>query len=249
MENNQFIQLQNEIANLAKLLVKPKEDVADSTRSEQLNELFAALAKAQGEFNIAGLHSENPYFKNKYADLTSVIKATRPALAKHGLAVIQQIQTDKSGASTLYTILTHSSGQYISTQMRITPAKNDIQTLGSYLSYCARYSYARLLCVALGDDEDDDGEKAMIDSRHIAAKGPSTKYNPKEQSFETVSKDQLEELEYELADPIYADIIDNVLDGLKIQSLADMPKNKYMVSIERIRQIKALRSGIKPAQK
>jgi hypothetical protein len=35
-----------------------------------------------------------------------------------------------------------------------------------------------------------------------------------------------------------------VLDGLKIQALADMPKSKYMVSVERVRAIKNARNGI-----
>ena len=58
-----------------------------------------------------------------------------------------------------------------------------------------------------------------------------------------MTKEQLEELEYELAD--YPDIAEKVLDGLHLQNLADMPKSKYMSSLTRIREIKMVREGKK----
>jgi hypothetical protein len=217
--------------------VKPEKE---PTRSFQINELMAALAKAQGEMEIAGLHNENPYFKSKYADLATIVRASRPALTKNGLAVVQQILPNDDGQSMLHTILGHSSGQYIETRMRIVPPKNDIQTLGSYITYLRRYSYASIVgCVA--GNEDDDGEVAMVDARQMVAKGPSTKYNPKQSSFETVTKEQLDELEYELEE--YPDLAEEIMDKMQIQSLADLPKSKYGVSIRRIREIKAARNG------
>ena len=83
----------------------------------------------------------------------------------------------------------------------------------------------------------------MISNREVIAKGTSlnTKYNPREQSYEPITKEQLEELEYELAS--WEDIAELVLDGLHIQSLSDMPKSKYLASITRIREIKRAREG------
>ena len=40
--------------------------------SEQVNEVAAALAKAQGEMKPALKDSENPHFRSKYADLARV---------------------------------------------------------------------------------------------------------------------------------------------------------------------------------
>jgi len=213
-------------------------------KSAELNELFSALAKAQQEMLPAGLDSDNPYFKSKYADLASVVSASRPYLTKNGLSVIQQIRTTDDGATILASILGHSSGQWIETTLRVIPPKNDIQTLGSYLTYIRRYSYAALIGVVAAD-EDDDGEVAQAHSRETFAKGSAlnTKYNPKEQSPAVINKQQMEELEYELAE--YPDIAEKILDGLRIQSLADMPDSKYRASITRIREIKNLRNGVK----
>lgn len=46
-------------------------------RSEQINELAAALAKAQAQIRAATKDSTNPHFKSKYADLASVWDAIR----------------------------------------------------------------------------------------------------------------------------------------------------------------------------
>ena len=95
------------------------------------------------------------------------------------------------------------------------------------------------------DFSDDDAELAMVTQRDTFAKGTAInrKYDPREQGGELISKDQQDELEYELAQ--YPDITEMVLDGLKLQAIADMPKNKYKVSIERVRSIKNARNGLK----
>ena len=49
-------------------------------KSEQINELAKALHAAQGKIKTAVKDSANPFFKSKYADLTSVWDAIRQAL-------------------------------------------------------------------------------------------------------------------------------------------------------------------------
>jgi hypothetical protein len=144
--------------------------------------------------------------------------------------------TNADGQSLLNTILCHSSGQWIESQSRIIPPKSDIQALFSYLTTLKRMAYSAICGVAV-IHEDDDGEEAMASAQEIIAKGVSvSKYDPKTQSYETITKEQLMELEYELDGN--ADLAENVLDVLKIQSLADMPKNKYDFSVRQIRRIK-----------
>jgi len=93
------------------------------------------------------------------------------------------------------------------------------------------------------DPFDDDAEVAMAPERIMKHKGTSvnTKYDPRNQSADVITLEQLKELEYELAE--YSDVAEMVLDGLKIQNLIDMPKNKFLASITRIREIKQLREG------
>ena len=249
MEQSQYVSILEVINKLSSkidkiaaqaLIASPEQQY----RSAELKDLFAAMAKAQSEMQIASLNKQNPYFKSRYADFAEVVRASRPALTKNGLAVFQEIKVTEDGQSILHTLLSHASGQWIESRMRIIPPKNDIQSISSYVTYLKRLCYTSLIGVAVGD-EDDDGEIAMATARQIIAKGPSNAYNPKEQSYETITKEQLEELEYELA--AIPDYAEEILDGFKLQSLADMPRNKYHVTVTRVRQIKGIRNGsIKP---
>lgn len=247
--NNQLLEviLDTYLARITELkeqLEKALQKQQPAYMSTEIKDLSTALAKAQGEIEVAALNRQNPYFKSRYADLMSIVNAARPSLAKYGLSVVQDIITHDDGQSVLHTILLHSSGQWIESRMRIVPPKNDIQTISSYSTYLKRLTYASLIGVVTGD-EDDDGEIAVATERETFAKGTAlnTKYNPKEQSPEVITKEQLEEAEYELQE--YPDIAEMVLDGLRIQSLADMPKAKFLVSMNRIREIKNLRNGNK----
>ena len=128
-------------------------------KSEQINELAAALAKCQGALRPAKKDSQNPFFKSNYADLESIVAVAREPLAANGLSVTQLVDSTNDGLIQLETILLHSSGQWIQSTMVARPMKSDPQSLGSLISYLRRYSYAALLSIVTGDD--DDGEAAM----------------------------------------------------------------------------------------
>ncbi len=216
----------------------------DPYQSPEIKDLVAALSKAQGAYPSIGADRENPYFKSNYADLDMILKAVRPMLTENGLSLTQDTRFSADGSTILHTRIYHATGQWVETRARILPVKNTPQEYGSCLTYNKRYSAMALLGVTVAKDPtDDDAEVAMVHAREIIAKGPSVKYNPKDQSHDTVSKEQIEELEYELVDA--PDLAEMVLDKLQIQSLADMPKSKYMVSLQRIREIKNMRGGKK----
>jgi hypothetical protein len=122
-------------------------------RSEEINEIAAALAKAQGAMKNATLNRENPHFRSKYADLASIFDTIRLALSANGIAVTQQIN-----GNVLQTSLLHASGQYLSSEMPL-PATPRPQELGSALTYYRRYQLSAL--VGIGADDDDDATEAQ----------------------------------------------------------------------------------------
>jgi hypothetical protein len=130
--------------------------------SPQQNELFAALSKAQGEFQVACFDSANPHFKSKFASYAQLVAATRPALAANGLAVNHKTVTDIEGRQYMITKLVHSSGQFDASMVPLRPEKKiDVQGFGSERSYQMRYSYKEIIGVCAHDGEDDDGEAAV----------------------------------------------------------------------------------------
>lgn len=125
-------------------------------QSEQINELVTALAKAQQEIGPAYKDSVNPFFKSKYADLSSVWSACKQPLTKNGLAVLQTVEY-QGERMVLVTTLAHCSGQWIKSCMPIISAKQDAQGIGSAITYMRRYSLAAMVGVTT---EDDDGNSA-----------------------------------------------------------------------------------------
>ena len=133
--------------------------------SESFAKLAEALVQAQGEFGSVKKDTENPYYHAKYATLDSIIEATRPALLKYGLAVVQSPRMNERTV-TITTLLLHKSGEWIADDLSL-PAegvgkdgkvKFDPQTCGSAIAYGRRYSYQSFLCIAA--EEDDDGNAA-----------------------------------------------------------------------------------------
>lgn len=136
--------------------------------SVELNELFTALAMAQGE-GIAALKDtlgQIGQSQKKYADLASCWEACRAPLAKHGLCVVQVPSSDGPKV-TVDTWLGHKSGQFMSCSFSMTSTVMTPQGLGSALTYARRYS----LCAMVGiSPEDDDGAAASQGTKEAAAK-------------------------------------------------------------------------------
>jgi len=127
--------------------------VAFQTQSEEINEVAGALSLAQGDMAPAKKTGSNTFFKSTYADLNSVIEATRFPLSANDLSMIQYCDDGY-----VVTQLMHSSGQWLRGRMRITPKDNSPQAIGSALSYARRYSWQMMVGLASADD---DGEAAM----------------------------------------------------------------------------------------
>jgi hypothetical protein len=144
--------------------------------SEQINELATALAKAQGQMRAASKDAVNPHLKNTYATLSSIIEAARESLSANCLAFSQILSQGDEGLI-LETILMHSSGQWLQSEVLIRVATdnrgiNGAQALGSALTYYKRYALAALLGISVSD-EDDDGNAAGQSTRKQPARQES----------------------------------------------------------------------------
>ena len=135
------------------------------THSEQINEIAAAIAKAQGQIKGASKDANNPFFKSKYADLASVWDACRGALSANGLAVIQSPSAEGTRVS-VDTLLTHSSGQWMAGTVSVTAKEDTPQAIGSAITYLRRYALQSFVGVS---PEDDDANAASAKSHTVKA--------------------------------------------------------------------------------
>jgi len=118
--------------------------------------IYKALAAAQKQMGPVLKESLNPAFKSRYADLANVIDACLPALNAHGISVFQPMR-EIDGARFVVTILAHESGETIENPIPLIVSKNDMQGLGSAITYARRYGLMAMAGVA---PEDDDGNAA-----------------------------------------------------------------------------------------
>ena len=136
-------------------------------QSELINDLAAALVAFQGEVGAVPKGDTNPFFKSKYAGLPDVVSTAAPFLKRNNLAISQFIHQNELGEDCLKTYLLHSSGQFIEHSMKLYLGKLDSQSMGSATTYARRYSYMSVL--GLVADEDDDANKATVQSRERAS--------------------------------------------------------------------------------
>jgi len=141
-------------------------------KSESIKGLAEALAAAQAEMPAAQMNATNPFLKNRFADLGSVISTAQPILKKHGLA-ISQFPVSANGEVGITTILMHASGEWIETTISLPLAdekgKSLAQVAGSIITYLRRYSFSAVLNMYA--DEDIDGSGQTEKSRSAAKSG------------------------------------------------------------------------------
>jgi hypothetical protein len=163
-------------------------------QSEQINELAAALAKAQGAIKnpvrnktaVVRTRSGQDY-KFDYADLNACTDAAKKPLADNELAIIQEAAVTQNNC---ITTLFHVSGQWKQTLYPIivtAPRDRDgnelpmsSQSFASAFTYAKRNAYCALLCIAAGDD--DDANLAEGNTAAISAK----------EKYGTTAKDVIE---------------------------------------------------------
>ncbi len=133
-----------------------------------INEISAALAKAQGEFpaipknkrvRIPGRGEYN------YADLSQILDLTRPALNKHGISISQTIDETIEGKPACVSKAIHSSGQMITASCPILLDNKNMQSVGGAITYARRYSLSMLLCISADDDFDETSPDARIETK------------------------------------------------------------------------------------
>lgn len=129
----------------------------EHVQSEQINELVAAIVRAQLKMIPASRDHVNPYFKSKYADLPSCWEAVA-CFQEEGVAITQSPMEGPDGFLILDTQLSHISGQWMRSRLKIRVVKDDPQGYGSAITYARRYALGCM--TGLVTEADDDGNAA-----------------------------------------------------------------------------------------
>ena len=131
-------------------------------KSDTIGEIAKALCKAQSEMMGAAKDAKNPFFKSNYADLSSVVKAVKEPFSNNGLSYSQFPITSELGAG-VSTILMHTSGEFLQSELILPLSKKDAQGAGSAITYARRYALQSLAGIP---SEDDDGNLASTQPKY-----------------------------------------------------------------------------------
>jgi len=128
--------------------------------SPSVKEIAKALSIAQGKMNQ--LKRDKQAYGYSYADLASCLSEVKPVLAESEIALVQLLQVDDNRVMMLETLLIHSSGEWLRSifpiKAQASKQSNEMQALGSGITYIRRYAICSMLGLA---QEDDDGASAM----------------------------------------------------------------------------------------
>lgn len=152
-----------------------------NTENQPIDLVSAALVECQGELKAAEFDATNPFFKSKYATLGSVIAASRQALSKAGLAILQ-IPTINEHLVSVHTKIVHKSGQILdcgtmTLSLGESDRNSDAQLAGSITTYLRRYAWSTVLGIYADSDTDgNDAPKGAVPRQVI--RSPQTATQP-----------------------------------------------------------------------
>jgi hypothetical protein len=195
-------------------------------RSEAIDKIAAALAKAQGSY--LELRTDTPSAGGDYASLRATLKATRKGLSENSLSFYQyeDIKEEGSGASLLVSVLMHESGQWISSMTRIIPGETDRAT-GFHIETKKRQQAQSVLGIAPSDndpDAQDDNGTEQFDA-HLAKELKRPSKDRKLDKNIPISKEQ-----YTLLMDILGNdkvLLKQAFDWHNISTLQDLPAHEF----------------------
>lgn len=208
-------------------------------RSVEINEIMAALSKAQGSYKKLVANQDAP--GGKFANLQAILEAVRESLSKNGLGFFQFIELldEGSGAALLKTTLGHESGQYISSCARVIMGKTERQT-GNIYEIHKRLHALMILGIAPSNNDpiafDDNGE--IIAEQHLinSLRKPDTPVKKEVDRTDVINSTQYEELLIELNG--FEKIAKDIMEVYDIVTLADLPASEYHRARAKILKIK-----------
>lgn len=183
-------------------------------QSENLDKLFKGMNTFRSQLKQPAKDAKNPFFKSNYVTLEGVQNAIDAAIAGTGLAYTQIVKNDDNGNVGVETIITHESGQYLTTGvLALRPEKATPQGYGSTITYAKRYQLASAFGVS--SDIDDDGNAGSFKTQ---AKGNYQQNNYQQSNYPQGYPQPRQQVQQKQADPEileYNNLFNKALGTLK----------------------------------
>ncbi len=214
-------------------------------RSEEIGILYGALAKAQGSYTRPIANQRVP--GGEFANLASILDATRPALSANALCFnfYEELLDSGSGASIIWTTLGHESGQWMKSCSRVVSSGTFREKFNAIENY-KRLSACNVLGIAPSNGDpllrDDDGIHE-IELETIKKMKDPAKPVIRSENIDLITTDQYDDLIHSLDG--YEEIAQSLLDFYRIKTIADLPRTELYEARDRIRRLKQTYDDLK----
>lgn len=147
--------------------------IVGCTSSPETGKLVSALSAAQKKMRVIGQDTDNTFFKSKYATYQGCCEALRDCLTEQGLIlpVAQPCFLPAVGWVAVATLRHGPSDQWISGMVPLITHKNDMQSIGSALTYAKRQLLLALTGAWVGE-EDTDGNDTRSEGKQESKPEP-----------------------------------------------------------------------------
>lgn len=143
------------------------------TSSTDTNQVFAAFAKAQSNFEIVEKEGESN--RGKFATFPALVAHVKPILSAEDLFFTQLAVPSPHGA-VIVTRIGHASGQWFSDSGTLIPAaKLDPQGAGASYSFARRYGLQAVCGIATDEDNGKAATEAIQREQQEAARAAAAK--------------------------------------------------------------------------
>jgi hypothetical protein len=159
--------------------------------SQSLKEMIPDLIKAQKALRPVLKKGTNPHFHSDYAEYQDVIEEIKKVLNANNLWISHP--THFEGEKLIMeTIIVHTSGEWVSSELPVINKVGTDQGLGSSITYTKRYSSEALMGVSTTGD--DDGNAATFAAEKTEVARPQASYQDNQHSKNLVSEAQIKRL-------------------------------------------------------
>ena len=126
-----------------------------------MKSFWSRLSDAQEDIGVLEKNADNPFFRSKYADITSMLKQIKPILKKHKMVITQPSRVI-DGMTHQGTVINDEDSDAMIESWCIMPDIEDPQKKFAASTYFRRLTLQNLLAIGA---EDDDGNTAAGKSK------------------------------------------------------------------------------------
>ena len=166
--------------------------------------------------------ANNPFHKSKYATIESVLETIEDALSDAGLGFYQSVN-DMNLKTVVYD---EETNETIESNVPLIISKQDMQQLGSAITYARRYGLVSMFGL---EQEDDDGNMTLQNKPQTQQQYGKQSNEPKEYISLEQAKGLANYLKEENQD------LTNLMNFFRVQKLSELTIKQYQFALNKIK--------------